>query len=123
MNLCLCIFKLNSGFKRILIILENPQEIRLIYQGLFSNIANIYLFTENERIHHKMAKNLQQKKQFYSVSGRLRNYLTQYKRELSLPVQYENLLQSVDSYPLMDDQNEDTLWQTMVYDQHYGKEI
>lgn len=70
-----------------------------------------------------MAKNLQRKKIFYPVSGRLRNYLSQYKRELSLPVQYENLLQSVDSYPLMDDKNEDTLWQTMVYDQHYGKEI
>ena len=70
-----------------------------------------------------MVKNIQQKKQFYPVSGRLRNYLSQYKREISLPVQYENLLQSVDSYPLMNESNEDTLWQTMVYDQHYGKEI
>ena len=49
--------------------------------------------------------------------------MSQYKREISLPVQYENLLQSVDSYPLMNESNEDTLWQTMVYDQHYGKEI
>ena len=70
-----------------------------------------------------MIKNIQQKKQFYPISGRLRNYLSQYKREISLPVQYENLLQSVDSYPLMNDRNEDTLWQTMVYDQHYGREI
>ena len=70
-----------------------------------------------------IVKNLQQKKKFYPVSGRLRNYLSQYKREISLPVQYENLLQSVDSYPLMNDKNEDTLWQTMVYDQQYGKEI
>ena len=70
-----------------------------------------------------IVKNLQQKKKFYHVSGRLRNYLSQCKREISLPVQYENLLQSVDSYPLMNDKNEDTLWQTMVYDQQYGKEI
>ena len=70
-----------------------------------------------------MVKNIQQKKQFYPISGRLRNYLSQYKREISLPVQYENLLQSVDSYPLMNARNADALWQTMVYDQHYGKEI
>ena len=68
-------------------------------------------------------ENLQQKKQFFPISGRLREYLTHYKREMSLPVEYENLLQSVDSYPLMNDKNEDTLWQTMVYDQHYGKDI
>ncbi len=68
-------------------------------------------------------ENLQQKKQFYPISGPLREYLGYYKRELSLPVEYENLLQSVDSYPLMNDKNVDTLWQTMVYDQHYGKDI
>ena len=66
---------------------------------------------------------LQQKKQFYPISNSLREYLRYYKRELSLPVEYENLLQSVDSYPLMNDKNQDTLWQTMVYDQHYGKDI
>ena len=68
-------------------------------------------------------ENVQQKKEIYSVSGPLREYLSHYKRELSLPVGYDNLLQTVDSYPLMNDKNEDTLWQTMVYDQHYGREI
>ena len=70
-----------------------------------------------------MNKDVQKKKKFYPISGRLRNYLSQYKREISLAVQYENLLQSVDAYPLMNEKNEDTLWQSMVYDQHYGKEI
>ena len=65
----------------------------------------------------------QKKKTIYPVGEPLREYLSQYKRELALPVGYENLLQTVDSYPLMNDRNEDTLWQTMVYDQHYGKEI
>ncbi len=65
----------------------------------------------------------QQKKTIYPVKGPLREYLNHYKRKLALPVGYENLLQTVDSYPLMNDRNEDTLWQTMVYDQHYGREI
>ena len=68
-------------------------------------------------------ENLQQKKQFFPISSGLREYLGFYKREIQLPVKYENLLQSVDSYPLMNDKNEDTLWQTMVYDQHYGRDI
>jgi len=67
--------------------------------------------------------NIQQKKIIYPVSGLLREYLGHYKREMALPVGYDNLLQTVDSYPLMNEMNEDTLWQTMVYDQHYGKEI
>ena len=57
------------------------------------------------------------------MSDSFREYLVHYKRSANLPVHYENLLQSVDSYPLMNAKNEDTLWQTMVYDQHYGKEI
>ena len=65
----------------------------------------------------------QQKKTIYPVKDPLREYLSQYKRELALPVGYKNLLQTVDAYPLMNDRNEDTLWQTMVYDQHYGQEI
>ena len=66
---------------------------------------------------------VQQKKTFYPISNQFREYLTYYNRSAELPVHYENLLQSVDSYPLMNAKNEDTLWQTMVYDQHYGREI
>ena len=65
----------------------------------------------------------QQKKTIFSVGGPLREYLSHYKRELALPVGYQNLRQNVDAFPLMNDRNEDTLWQTMVYDQHYGREI
>jgi hypothetical protein len=65
----------------------------------------------------------QQKKTIYPVRDPLREYLNHYKRELALPIAYENLLQTVDAFPLMNDRNEDTLWQTMVYDQHYGREI
>jgi len=65
----------------------------------------------------------QQKKTIYPVRDPLREYLNHYKRELAMPVGYENLRQNVDAFPLMNDRNEDTLWQTMVYDQHYGREI
>ena len=70
-----------------------------------------------------MKNSTQRKKQFYPVSPGLREYLSHYKREMRLPVKYENLLQSVDSYPLINEKNEATLWQSMVYDQHYGKDI
>jgi len=65
----------------------------------------------------------QQKKTIYPVGDPLREYLNRYKRELALPIGYENLRQNVDAFPLMNDRNEDTLWQTMVYDQHYGREV
>ena len=54
---------------------------------------------------------VQQKKLFYPVSDSFREYLTEYKRAAQLPVHYENLLQSVDSYPLINAKNEDTLFQ------------
>ena len=65
----------------------------------------------------------QQKKKFYPLSDPLREYLKDYKRQHDLPVHYENLLQSEDCYPVMNTKNEDTLWQTMVYDQNYGREM
>ena len=43
----------------------------------------------------------QQKKKFYPLSDPLRKYLVDYKRQLNLPVHYENLLQSEDCYPVM----------------------
>ncbi len=66
---------------------------------------------------------LQQKKRFYPLGDALRDYLAEYNRSTPLPVHYENLLQSVDSYPVINARNEDTLWQSMVYDQNYGREI
>jgi len=65
----------------------------------------------------------QKKKKFYPLSDPLRDYLKHYKRQHDLPVHYENLLQSEDCYPVMNARNEDTLWQTMVYDQNYGREM
>ena len=65
----------------------------------------------------------QQKKKFYPLSDPLREYLKVYNRQHDLPVHYENLLQSEDCYPVMNAKNEDTLWQTMVYDQNYGREM
>ena len=65
----------------------------------------------------------QQKKKFYPLSSPLREYLDDYQRQVKLPVHYENLLQSDDCYPVMNVHNQDTLWQTMVYDQNYGREM
>ena len=65
----------------------------------------------------------QQKKKFFPLNDPLRDYLKDYKRQLDLPVHYENLLQAEDSFPVVNAKNEDTLWQTMVYDQNYGREI
>ena len=48
---------------------------------------------------------VQQKKIFYPISNEFREYLDNYKRTAELPVHYENLLQSVDSYPLINAKN------------------
>ena len=57
------------------------------------------------------------KKFFYPINDRLRDYLLKYNREVNLPVQYSDLLRFQMSVPLLDKNGNDTLWQTVYYDQ------
>lgn len=63
------------------------------------------------------------KKYFYPVNDQLRDYLLKYNREVKLPVQYSDLLRFQMSVPLLDKAGNDTLWQTVYYDQFEMNEL
>lgn len=56
------------------------------------------------------------RKPAYPISESLRHYLKSYNREQRLPVEYRELEQFQASAPLYDENDEDTLWQTVIYD-------
>ena len=56
------------------------------------------------------------RKPAYPISESLRHYLKSFNREQRLPVTYSELEQFQASAPLYDDNDEDTLWQTVIYD-------
>lgn len=55
------------------------------------------------------------KKQIYRIGEPLREYLVQYSRELTLPIQYADLLRYTDAITLFDNKGNDTLWETVLY--------
>jgi hypothetical protein len=63
------------------------------------------------------------KKYYYTVKDDLREYLVKYNREVKLPVQYSDLLRFQMSVPLLDKSGNDTLWQTVYYDQFEMDEL
>jgi len=65
----------------------------------------------------------QHRKQFFPINDLFRDYLHKFDRAMELPVVYEDLLKYQDSFPLIDHEGEDTLWQTLIYEQQLGREI
>ena len=61
---------------------------------------------------------MSKKKPFFPINKELRNYLGRYGREMSLPMTYNDLLNTHERLPLIDDNGEDTLWQIMLYSQY-----
>lgn len=60
------------------------------------------------------------KKPIFPVTEALRNYLKHHGREVRLPVSYRDLLQHITySVPLKDKNNQDTLWETALYDMRH----
>ena len=60
------------------------------------------------------------KKPIFPVTEGLRNYLKQHGREIRLPVSYRVLLLHIPySVPLRDKNQQDTLWETALYDMHH----
>jgi hypothetical protein len=71
-----------------------------------------------------MTKDIAQKrKQFFPVNELFRDYLSAHGRYYELPLVYEDLLEYEDSFPLINEFGEDTLWQTLLFDQHRGKDL
>jgi len=56
------------------------------------------------------------KKPIFPVNERLRQYLTEYGREVKLPAGYSDLARFTYAVPLKDKNGKDTLWETVTYD-------
>lgn len=63
------------------------------------------------------------KKQLVPVRPRLRQYLRTHRREVRLPLQYADLDRFSQTTTLFNYAGEDTLWQTIYYDEHERKHI
>lgn len=65
----------------------------------------------------------QHRKQFFPINALFRKYLTEYHRAVDLPVTYEDMLKYEDSFALINKNGDDTLWQTLIYEQQFGREL
>jgi hypothetical protein len=60
---------------------------------------------------------ISKKKPIYPISNNLKDYLKLAGRAITLPIYYEDLLRYSGGFPLLDAQGEDTLWETVMYDE------
>jgi hypothetical protein len=65
----------------------------------------------------------QHRKQFFPINALFRKYLSDFHRAMDLPVTYEDMLKYEDSFPLISKSGEDTLWQTLIYEQQFGRAL
>lgn len=66
---------------------------------------------------------ISKKKNIYKISAALRTYLNKYDREISLPIDYRDLLRYDNSISLIDNKGKDTYWETVFYPQDDMKAI
>lgn len=66
---------------------------------------------------------ISKKKIVYPISGGLRDYLVTYGREVDIPIHYRELLRFSNSIALYDYKGNDTLWETVFYDEADRAEI
>ena len=63
------------------------------------------------------------KKVPFKIEKQLSDYLTAYSRNIDLPLQYEDLTRYHTSIPLIDMNGEDTLWETVFFEDSDAQEI
>ncbi len=66
---------------------------------------------------------IKKKKIPFKISPKLRAYLEKYKREIEVPIEYEDLLRYDNSIALYDRKGVDTLWETVFYPQDDMRDI
>lgn len=66
---------------------------------------------------------ISKKKIIYPISDWLRKYLIKYGREVDIPIHYKELLRYTNSIALYDYKGNDTLWETVFYDEGDRAEI
>ncbi len=67
--------------------------------------------------------NISRKKPIFPVSDNLRKYLHLYQRDARLPISYEDLLAFTESFPILDKEGKDTLWEQPIYTQQQMDEL
>jgi len=68
-------------------------------------------------------KLISKKKPAYPINEELYNYLTDYNRNIKIPVFYDDLLRFVGAIEVYDKNGEDTLWIRVYYAEHERDEI
>ncbi len=63
------------------------------------------------------------KKTAYPISTKLYGYLNQYSRITKLPLQYDDMSRFFTSIPVLDAKGEETLWETVMYEEYEAEEI
>jgi hypothetical protein len=66
---------------------------------------------------------ISKKKIIYPISTGLRRYLIKYSREVDIPIHYHELLRYTSSIALYDSKDQDTLWETVFYQESDREEI
>lgn len=66
---------------------------------------------------------ISKKKANYKINKDLETYFIKYGRVCKLPIQYEELLSYSDTFPYIDKNGDDTLWETLIYPQYMLEEL
>lgn len=66
---------------------------------------------------------ISKKKPQYAIIPELRKYLRQYSREIKVPISYNDLVRFNYSIPIFDKDDNDTLWQSVMYSQNDMEEV
>lgn len=66
---------------------------------------------------------ISKKKLIFPISAGLRRYLIKYSREVDIPIHYHELLRYSSSIALYDSKDQDTLWETVFYNESDREEI
>lgn len=66
---------------------------------------------------------ISKKKPSYKIKPNLEEYMVKYERSEKLPITYSDMLRWSGAFPLYDSNDEDTLWQTVMYDPSIKSEL
>ncbi|NIK74480.1 hypothetical protein FHS56_002005 [Thermonema lapsum] len=69
------------------------------------------------------AMDISKKKPVYPIQGFLRKYLWHYDRVSRLPLLYDDLLHYQESFPVIDQSGNDTLWESVIYPSYMYEEL
>jgi len=66
---------------------------------------------------------ISKKKDFITISSTLWEYLEHQNRKKTIPIRYNDLFRYSDSFPVLDKNGQDTLWDSLIFDQGTEKDL